>query len=335
MKRVHWSCLLSGVAILTLGCGDDAASGAATAATDPLESFVEFDDVRLHYIDWGGEGDLLLFVPGLSATAHAWAGIAPDFTDTHHVVSVTRRLHGESSKGDTDFDLETLADDLAAVIDALTDQPAVVVGWSYAGLEMPRLARRHPSKVKGLVFVDALFDNSQPGPEVPAPAGFPMPDSVFSSVAAAVDHVAELLPSAQPDLLRQYIGGGLHEAEDGLVRWHLPLGGAAMVHFLGLVGQWSPSDYEGISVPVLAIQVSQGESLARDLQARGFPPDSVEATRRWAREYDDVAKANAVRSLVGAVPGAEVIVLDDVSHNVPVERPSVIVTLLRDFLSGG
>ena len=47
-------------------------------------------NVRLHYLDFGGRGPTLLFLPGLGNTAHAFDDFAPRFTDRYHVVALTR-----------------------------------------------------------------------------------------------------------------------------------------------------------------------------------------------------------------------------------------------------
>ena len=56
--------------------------------------------VRLHYLDFGGTGQPLVFLAGLGNTAHAYDDFAPAFTDRFHVVALTRRGFGESSHPD-------------------------------------------------------------------------------------------------------------------------------------------------------------------------------------------------------------------------------------------
>jgi len=329
ISGTHWTVVVS---LMSWACGGGDAPPDIDQSWMPVEAFVQLDNSRLHYIEWGGEGPLMLMIPGIGGTAHAWAGVAPHFTDTHRVVSVTRRGHGQSSIDGLDFDLDALADDLGEFLDSLGGGPAVVVGWSYAGLEMPRLARRHPTSVASLVFVDAVFDDSEKPEGVPEPPGWSMPDSVYPSVASVVAHFGEAMSLARPELLRQYLAGIWYEGGDGQVRMHMPMGGEAESHFWSLIASWSPEDYEGIESPVLAIVVSQGEVMAQNLAARGFPEDSLDAARRWASEYDDVSKATAVSALLAAVPDAEIVDLDDVTHSVPLERPELLAELIRGFL---
>lgn len=155
-RRVRSFAVL-GLVLIATGCGPDEQPPAVSeAASIPDDSFIEVNGTRLHCLDWGGEGDLLLPVPGIGVTARAWNLVAPHFKDRFRVIAVTRREHALSARRGSTFDMDTLADDLADVIAAFSDDPAIVVGWSWAGRELPVLARRHAERVKALVFVDAL-----------------------------------------------------------------------------------------------------------------------------------------------------------------------------------
>src|SRR4051812_22060568 len=74
--------------------------------------FVSVDGVKLHYLDWGGKGKVLLFLAGLGNSAHIFDDIAPKFTGRFHVLALTRRGHGQSDKPATGYDLPTLTDDI-------------------------------------------------------------------------------------------------------------------------------------------------------------------------------------------------------------------------------
>lgn len=44
--------------------------------TSPHTSdFVHANGIRLHYLDWGGSGPVLLFIPGMGRTAHILTGL--------------------------------------------------------------------------------------------------------------------------------------------------------------------------------------------------------------------------------------------------------------------
>ena len=71
--------------ICVVGCSPGAQGADGLAATYeivvPQDRYAEVNGIRLHYLDWGGDGDLFLFVPGLSHTAHTYDAVAPAFTE--------------------------------------------------------------------------------------------------------------------------------------------------------------------------------------------------------------------------------------------------------------
>jgi pimeloyl-ACP methyl ester carboxylesterase len=116
--------------------------------------------VQLEVLDWGGEGTPIVFVAGLSMNAHAFDDFAPRFTDTHHVVGLTRRGHGASSWSDDGYSLERRVEDLRVVLDSLGLERVVFAGHSMAGTEMTRFAGGYPERVAGLIYIDAAHDLS-------------------------------------------------------------------------------------------------------------------------------------------------------------------------------
>src|SRR6185437_2199321 len=72
--------------------------------------------VRLHYLDWGGSGQTIVFLAGQGNTAHAFDDFAPRFTDRYHVVALTRRGFGESSHPASGYDTPRLVEDVRDVV---------------------------------------------------------------------------------------------------------------------------------------------------------------------------------------------------------------------------
>src|SRR5581483_3245870 len=152
MKRV----LLAGAFALAVGIGTRAA---------PAVQFVTVDDgTRLEVVDWGGRGETLLFLAGSGNTAHVYDTFAPAFTKTFHVVGITRRGFGASSRPASGYTIARLAEDVVEVMDQLHLNRPVLVGHSIAGEELSFVASRHPDRVGGLVYLDAAYDRSAGSP---------------------------------------------------------------------------------------------------------------------------------------------------------------------------
>lgn len=137
--------------LLVLACwAMPALSGDEGLATHESK-FVEADGVRLHYLDFGGEGLPVVFIHAGQRGAETWASFAPRFTDRYRALALTARgvSESEGEEGDT----ETRAGNLISFLDALDIERAVFIGNSGPGLDMTYLAEHHPDRVVGLVYL--------------------------------------------------------------------------------------------------------------------------------------------------------------------------------------
>ncbi len=129
----------------------------------PYQSnWVTANGIRLHYLDWGGDGPVLLFLAGMGCNAYIFARLAPRFSDRFHAIAMTRRGHGDSEHPESGYDIDSLTEDIRQFMDALDIEQAVLVGHSMAGVELSHLAALYPERVRGLVFLDAAYDRSAP-----------------------------------------------------------------------------------------------------------------------------------------------------------------------------
>jgi len=131
--------------------------------TSPHTSdFVNVNGIRLHYLDWGGNGPALLFLTGLGNNAHIYDKFAPRFTDKFHVLGLTRRGHGDSDYPETGYDVDTLTEDVRQFMDSLNIDQAILVGHSMANVELCHFSALYPERILKLVFLDAAYDRSSP-----------------------------------------------------------------------------------------------------------------------------------------------------------------------------
>lgn len=126
--------------------------------SSPHESkFFDVGKVKLHYLDWGGKGEAVVFLPGAGDTAHIFDQMAPEFTDDFRVLGLTRRGFGESDKPEKGYDVDTLTNDLLGLVDHLKLKKVHLIGHSAGGNEMFRFAEKHPKRILKLVFLDAAY----------------------------------------------------------------------------------------------------------------------------------------------------------------------------------
>jgi non-heme chloroperoxidase len=112
------------------------------------------DGAALFYRDWG-EGRPLLFLAGWTLSSEMWGyQMEPLCRRGYRCIAHDRRAHGRSSDPGKGFDFDTLADDLAAVIEHLDLEDVTLVGHSFASGEMVRYLTRHGAgRIAKLVFL--------------------------------------------------------------------------------------------------------------------------------------------------------------------------------------
>jgi non-heme chloroperoxidase len=115
------------------------------------------DGTQIYYKDWG-KGQPIVFSHGWPLTADDWDGQMLFFGQHgYRVIAADRRGHGRSSQTWDGNDMDTYADDLAALTEKLDLKSAIHVGHSTGGGEVARYIGRHGSKrVAGAVLISAV-----------------------------------------------------------------------------------------------------------------------------------------------------------------------------------
>ena len=140
------------------------------------------DGTEIYYKDWG-TGQPITFSHGWPLTADAWDSQML-FLGSHgyRVIAHDRRSHGRSTQTWNGNDMDTYADDLATLFEALDLKKAIMIGHSTGGGEVARYIGRHGSKrVAKAVLISAvppimLKSDKNPG-------GLPL--SVFDEIRAS------------------------------------------------------------------------------------------------------------------------------------------------------
>ncbi|MEO7327694.1 MAG: alpha/beta hydrolase, partial [Minicystis sp.] len=125
----------------------------------PRLTFVQGPHGRLRLSDGGEGGVPVVFVHGLGGSYQAWSAQLEALRPARRAAALDLRGHGESdAPSNGDYAIPALADDVETVVSLLGFEKVYLVGHSMAGLVLASYAGRHPDKVAGMVFVDALGD---------------------------------------------------------------------------------------------------------------------------------------------------------------------------------
>ncbi len=141
------------------------------------------DGTRIFYRDWG-KGQPVVFSHGWPLTGDAWEGQMYFLSERgFRTIAHDRRGHGRSDQPALGNDMDSYADDLAELIEALDLRDVVLVGHSTGGGEVARYVGRHgTSRIARLVLVDAI--TPQMVQTESNPAGAPL--AVFEQIRAGV-----------------------------------------------------------------------------------------------------------------------------------------------------
>jgi pimeloyl-ACP methyl ester carboxylesterase len=200
-------------------------------------------------------------VHGLASNARTWDGVAARLVaNGHPVVTVDLRGHGRSSKPHGPYDVPTVADDLAVLIERLGAGLPVVAGQSWGGNVVLELATRHPDAIRGIVCVDGGW--LEPSREFPDWAACRTALAPPRLLGRRLEEIEGYVRSAHADWPESAIRGTLANFEvrpDGTVAPWLTFDH----HIAVLRGLWEhhPSErYPGLAVPVLLAPADGGDA---------------------------------------------------------------------------
>ena len=186
----------------------------------PTEAWADVRDLRMRYLDWGGDGPLLLALHGLASSGHWYDLVAPLLRDRFRIIAPDQRGHGQTTNAPTGYDWQSLSDDLAALLDLLEAPEVFVIGHSWGGHVSSNFAAHYPQRVKRQVMIDGGFLDGRLFPE-PTWEGFSTrlsPRNVSGGREEFLDRLRTQMAAFWNSDIERIVQTMVYEDEQGMIQ---------------------------------------------------------------------------------------------------------------------
>lgn len=127
--------------------------------------YFEHLEGTLAYSDYGGNGQLVLMLPGMGALRSEYRFLAPRLSEAgYRAVTVDLRGQGESSVPWKTYDVPSVGDDILTLIEHLNVEAAHVIGTSFAAAPAVWAAAERPDRIRSLVLIGAFVRHAKINP---------------------------------------------------------------------------------------------------------------------------------------------------------------------------
>lgn len=170
-------------------------------AKDYLQNgYVTVDtNVEIHYIE-KGEGDPIVFIPGLTFAGEIFSAQIEHFSKNYRAIAIDPRGQGLSTKGTSGNNYVTHGKDLAEFIDALGLEKVILIGWSTGNLDIWSYCEQFGTeKLRAAVTVDM-----SPLPLHPDPAWWT--EGTISELSEVASRVL-ITPEGTREFFKEYAEG--------------------------------------------------------------------------------------------------------------------------------
>lgn len=256
---------------------------------------IKTGDIEINYQDQG-EGTPLILIHGLNGDLTGWVFVMPEFAKFYRTLAFDVRGHGESSKPDIPYSIKMFSDDLYNFCQKLKFSKAHILGLSMGGAIAQQFALLHPEIIRSLILV-----------------------STFS-------YVDEHLKKAFATLRQTLDIGGYPAFFDEVVK-------------LAFTPRYIQENPESIaSLKEKRIKINSPIAIARATEAclafnlkEDISRINLPTLILSGRE-DIFTPLHLAEQIHQSIKGSEWKILDEVGHNIYIEKPAEMVRAVLEFL---
>jgi pimeloyl-ACP methyl ester carboxylesterase len=262
----------------------------------PTDGFVTVNGLRIHYVDFGGDGRPTVAIHGIASSGWSWADVAAGLGTAARVIAPDLRGHADSQWSPTDsYGSSDAAADVAGLVHALGLSEVDVIGHSWGGLIAVALASRGDVSVRRLAIVD-IAPSSTAKPEEVAPR-----QVEFDTWDAALESERKRSPRASDAAIESLTDRTYRPAEGGrfvkkidpsfLARWQF----RAEDHWAAL---------GNLAQPTLVVKAAGSQTIPEETGER----------------------------MASALHHGRWVIVPETGHAVHVENPAGLLAVLKPFL---
>ncbi len=113
--------------------------------------------VELAYVEQGDPAGVpVIFLHGITDSWHSFEPVLPHLPHAIHAFALTQRGHGESERPASGYRPQDFAADVAAFMDALQLERAIIAGHSMGSIVAQRFGLDYPERILGLVLMGSF-----------------------------------------------------------------------------------------------------------------------------------------------------------------------------------
>jgi pimeloyl-ACP methyl ester carboxylesterase len=272
--------------------------------------------VRLHYLDWGGQGTPLVLLHGLASSCRIWDFTAPLLAERFRVLALDQRGHGLSDKPGS-YTFADVTGDLASFMQSLGFEQAAIAGHSWGAAVALQFAATHADTPSAVALIDGGFtersssemtwDKAQAMMRPPEIDGVPV--ETFVGYMKRWPDIAEIWSEQLAEMVLSNF-----EVRDQRVYRRLPI--PDHMKIAREIWEQKTSDlWKRVRCPVLLVP-------------------AVKESNDPRAEIWNKAKAQGIEVARKALRNVAVVPMEDTIHDVPIQRPRQLAQAIIDFADG-
>lgn len=250
----------------------------------------------IHYSE-AGQGTPMVFLHGFPLDQRVWSHQVSGLSDRFRVITPDLRGFGQSTSV-APFTMESLADDVHALLHGIDALPCILGGLSMGGYVALEFIRKYPKDVHGLMLIDTRAEGDSPEGKQGREKMIELVREKGSGAVATAMMPKMLAPHSdqmRPSLAR---------------------------------------DLRGIMDACPPLTIEHALMAMRDRRdSRANLPSIAAPTLIIVGEVDAITPPMAAQAMQSAITGSQLSVIHSSGHMSPMEQPELVNRAIREFAS--